>query len=388
MPMRDPAEAFSATYAEARAKFLAAAGARGYAVESHVHPSARGAEGEPLAMDVATGGRGDADALLLITSGTHGVEGFCGSGCQVALLGDDAFAADVDVAGVAVALVHAITPYGFSHLRRTNEDNVDLNRNFALEPGGFDPAINRAYDKIAGFLNPARPLPAPLLARLAFAAGLLRHLLAPGPAVLRRAALLGQYRHPRGIYYGGTGLQPETAVMIERYRDCLDAYPHLVLLDMHTGYGPRWQMSVVCSPLEAGEPAALARRFGYPRVVKAGGDAFYAMQGDMIDCAYRLAAQVPGRRIFAASFEFGTLGDSLLAGIRSLRATVWENQARCHGAGPGMAAVVAREYGALFYPSDPAWRAKALADARRALEGILQAEGLLGAGPGAAGVGP
>ena len=164
--------------------------------------------------------------------------------------------------------------------------------------------------------------------------------------------------------------------------------PHLVLLDMHTGYGPRWQMSVVCSPLEAGEPAALARRFGYPRVVKAGGDAFYAMQGDMIDCAYRLAAQVPGRRIFAASFEFGTLGDSLLAGIRSLRATVWENQVRWHGAGPGMAAVVAREYGALFYPSDPAWRAKALADARRALERILQAEGLLGAGPGAAGVGP
>ena len=92
MSMRDPAEAFSTTYAEARTKFLAAAGARGYAVESHVHPSALGAEGEPLAMDVATGGRGDADALLLITSGTHGVEGFCGSGCQVALLGDDAFA--------------------------------------------------------------------------------------------------------------------------------------------------------------------------------------------------------------------------------------------------------------------------------------------------------
>ncbi len=27
-------------------------------------------------------------------------------------------------------MLHALNPYGFSHLRRANEDNADLNRNF------------------------------------------------------------------------------------------------------------------------------------------------------------------------------------------------------------------------------------------------------------------
>ena len=51
MPKPDIIAAFSQTYAEARAKFLAAAKARGLAVESHVHPSARGVDGEELAVD-------------------------------------------------------------------------------------------------------------------------------------------------------------------------------------------------------------------------------------------------------------------------------------------------------------------------------------------------
>src|SRR5205807_6591227 len=50
--------AFSQTYAEARAKFLAAAKARGLTVESHVHPSVRGVDGETLAVDVALLGGG------------------------------------------------------------------------------------------------------------------------------------------------------------------------------------------------------------------------------------------------------------------------------------------------------------------------------------------
>jgi len=41
----DVIAAFSPTYAEARAKFLAAARSRGLTVESHVHPSVRGATG-------------------------------------------------------------------------------------------------------------------------------------------------------------------------------------------------------------------------------------------------------------------------------------------------------------------------------------------------------
>ena len=64
------------------------AGARRF---RHVHPSERGAVGEELSMDFAFVGKpGASNGLLLVISATHGVEGFCGSGCQVALLHDDA----------------------------------------------------------------------------------------------------------------------------------------------------------------------------------------------------------------------------------------------------------------------------------------------------------
>jgi hypothetical protein len=70
---------FAQTYAEARAKFLEAAEAACLDVQIHVHPM-RGRDGEQLALDVVRDGPADARRVLLISSGCHGVEGFCGSG--------------------------------------------------------------------------------------------------------------------------------------------------------------------------------------------------------------------------------------------------------------------------------------------------------------------
>ena len=84
------AASFAQSYAEARRKFLAAAQAGGLSVSSHEHPR-RGRDGEALAMDVARLGPPDASALLVLSSACHGVEGFCGSGAQVSLLGDARF---------------------------------------------------------------------------------------------------------------------------------------------------------------------------------------------------------------------------------------------------------------------------------------------------------
>src|ERR1700675_2277450 len=107
---------FAQTYDEARDKFLAAARSRGARICRDVHPSERGAQGEELSIDWAELGAESAPGLLLISSGTHGVEGFCGSGCQVALLHDPAFVAALAQSRVRVLMLHAINPYGFSHL--------------------------------------------------------------------------------------------------------------------------------------------------------------------------------------------------------------------------------------------------------------------------------
>ena len=117
-------EVFSQDYAQARQGFLAAAAGRGLRAESALHPL-KGARGEDLAMDSVLLGSADSESLLIVTSGTHGVEGFCGSGCQRALLGDDELLKRIDAAKIAVLLVHALNPWGFSFLRRANEDNID-----------------------------------------------------------------------------------------------------------------------------------------------------------------------------------------------------------------------------------------------------------------------
>jgi hypothetical protein len=81
-------------------------------------------------MDVVRDGPADADRLLIVSSACHGVEGYCGSGVQVAALADAEWREKARAQGVAVLYIHALNPYGFSHIRRVTQENVDLNRNF------------------------------------------------------------------------------------------------------------------------------------------------------------------------------------------------------------------------------------------------------------------
>ncbi|MCI0420493.1 MAG: M14 family metallopeptidase, partial [Acidobacteria bacterium] len=81
---------FSASYFQARTRFVARCeDLVGGEVDSYQNPHGHGVDGERLYTDVATFGREDARATLIISSGTHGIEGYCGSGVQLALMGCD-----------------------------------------------------------------------------------------------------------------------------------------------------------------------------------------------------------------------------------------------------------------------------------------------------------
>jgi beta-lactamase class A len=60
---------------------------------------------------------------VVLTSATHGIEGFCGSGCQIDWLLEGGPTRLPD--GVAALIVHAVNPFGFAWLRRVTEENVD-----------------------------------------------------------------------------------------------------------------------------------------------------------------------------------------------------------------------------------------------------------------------
>ena len=136
-------------------EFLAAARARGLAVESHVHPAARGAEGEELAVDVALLGIAERAASLLCLTVRHARRRrlLRLGRARSALLRDDGIRRRRARRRASRSLLcHAINPYGFSHLRRTNEDNVDLNRNF--RDFAAPRAPNDAYAEVHDFIVP------------------------------------------------------------------------------------------------------------------------------------------------------------------------------------------------------------------------------------------
>ncbi|HEX7972803.1 MAG TPA: M14 family metallopeptidase [Anaerolineales bacterium] len=320
------------------------------------------------------------EKLLIFTTGEHGIEGYLGS--AILHLFVEEYLPCLNRQDTGLLLVHAINPWGMKNHRRTNASNVDLNRNFVTSSKALDGSFNPAYTGLEPFLNPKGRARDPRWGQAAFTLGLFWRLLLHGPRRFREAALLGQYRYPKGVYYGGESFQEETRVLMDLYRSALSAYPHVVHLDMHTGYGPTRPMSIVTSAMEPRSSAELARLFDYPLVVKANAAEFYSIQGDMIDYIYNLAyralpasGQPAPQRLFAASFEFGTLGDSLQATFRSLRALMRENQAYWYGAQNSQALERIRlEFDELFSPAWEAWRGNAVDNARQAINGILSAE--------------
>jgi hypothetical protein len=313
--------------------------------------------------------------LLFISTGLHGIEGYVGAAVLKLFIREYLRSLNPDDTGLY--LVHAINPWGMKHRRKVNENNVDLNRNFIFNQGRSNSSVNQAYDRAQNFLNPARPLRS--AANPFFYLRLLNLILCMGPANFKEAVLFGQYRDPSGLCYGGSGFEQSTKVLRDLFQEAAASSECLLLIDMHSGYGPRYQMTLVNSIHESRASADLQESFGYPLVAKTDSDEFYQMQGDMIDFFYQVAeSQFPGQYFYGTSFEFGTLGSSFGAVIKSLKAMVNENRVFQNGAASSRTAEKAgRDFSELYYPQEELWRRKVLEDARLAFSGILKAENFI-----------
>jgi hypothetical protein len=157
----------------------------------------------------------------------------------------------------------------------------------------------------------------------------------------------------------------------------LAEFETILLVDIHSGYGPRYGMTLVNSFYEQRDSLYLQDLYKYPLVAKADSDEFYRMHGDMIDYLYRVIMEkYPGKRFYGTSFEFGTFGNSFSAVLKSLKTMIDENRLFHYGAvNKRFAQKANNAFSNLFYPGEELWRDKALDDARRAFSGILKAEG-------------
>ncbi|CAD5372521.1 conserved hypothetical protein [Rubrivivax sp. A210] len=352
---------FAQSYAEARARFVAAAEAAGLDVHAHRHPLL-GRDGETLAMDVARLGAPDAQALLIISSACHGVEGYCGSGVQGALLADAGFHAQARAAGVALLYVHALNPWGFSHGRRTTQENVDLNRNWH----DFSRPLpaNPAYDEIAHLLIPAQwPPSADNQAQLAAYAA--RH----GARGLQTAISAGQHAHPQGLFYGGVNptwsQQTLRHVLQEHGRRCT----RLAWIDLHTGLGPSGHGERILACADDASALARARAWWGEGVTSIydGSSSSALLTGLMWLAAYQECAQAEYTGI---ALEYGT--EPMNAVIQALREDQWfENHPE---APPARRAAAKRRMRDAFYTDTPEWKRRiveqGLEAARQAVSGL------------------
>jgi len=359
--MTAPGDAFSQSYAEARGKFVAAAERVGLDVEPHLHPLL-GRDDETLALDVVREGPAQADALLILSSACHGVEGYCGSGAQVALLRDARWHEAVHASGVAVLYLHALNPYGFSWCRRTTQENVDLNRNFV----DFDRPLprNTAYDEIAHLLVPPRWPPG-----VEVESAIARYIAEHGLPAWQAAVSAGQYHHPQGLFYGGRNPTWSHQALRHLLRDHGRQCARLGWIDFHTGLGPSGHGERIFACREDERAIARARRWWGPQVTSTydGSSSSARLTGLMWLAADEECAQAEYTGI---ALEFGTV--PLVEVMDALRADQWlENHPE---AGASQRGTIKQRVRDAFYVDSDEWKRRVVEQsgdaARQALAGL------------------
>lgn len=310
--------------------------------------------------------------LVVLTTGVHGMEGYIGATML------DVFFQEVyptlDTANTGVLVVANVNPYGMKYFRRYNENNVDLNRNFILDWDNFDLSSNKEYPKVDTFLGPTGKIGNGLWHEVGFYLSLAKTAITEGADTVSDALLTGQYEYPQGVYYGGNGDEASTVYLKDVFSQCLDsAYENIVHIDIHSGYGPRYNMVIFNSVYETMNEKESQEAFGYDYVIAYDSESFYATTGDTTDFFYRLAEQKQAQaELYSTCFEFGTIGDEFFDTILSLKYTIDENRNHWYPTDNKLTEQIIHEnYMELYYPTETAWREKTVADFKTAAMGIL-----------------
>ncbi len=354
---------FSSDYKEAREKFLEASRAAGAIVESFENPRT-GPGGEALFTDVSLVGPRDAKSVLLLISGTHGVEGFAGSAIQTGLL-REGIAGHLDE-DVSVLMIHALNPYGFAHRRRFNEDNVDLNRNFVDHSRPYK--RNLRYEELKGAISPASIF---FLANVSSFLELMWYRVKHGKAALKEAVTLGQHTDPDGLFYGGlseTWSNRTLRAIVGRY---LSRAERVAAVEIHTGLGPFGGAEIILNEAHNSPPCRRARSWwgDLAKTTRAADSVSVDIRGSV---KLALPGMLSGAEVTAVSLEFGTYPARKV--FRALRTENWLHH---HGGAehPDARRIKADLLEA-FYPAVDEWRAqvwrKGRVIIRQALAGLSE----------------
>lgn len=361
-------ESFPETYAESRERFCSAVDALG-AERICLPLDVQGMPG--LSIDVALIGNPELPAVV-VSSGLHGVEAPFGAAVQLAWLA----ALLAKTTSARYIFLHALNPYGYAVGRRTNEGNIDLNRNFlqsysepllkpyseSAQQSHSKPTIDD-YGRFDGLLNPSYP---PERFNL-FMLKAMGYLAREGRQRLQSAIVTGQYAYPQGLFYGGLA-KSQTVEIIEEYMPAwVGESPEICHLDFHTGLGAfgRCQL-MIQADYDSTNYKWSENAFGPDELVATARESLteneaYHANGAMGDWLMQRFSDRPYRFVTA---EFGTF-----SALKILNALRTENQAFHYCEPDSIARVEARKkLEECFCPLSPPWRHSVLARGVRLID--------------------
>lgn len=341
------------TYASACNAFRAAAEQHGWATQA-LEIDAPGPAGETLTIDVARRGPLHPRRALVVLSGVHGVEGFIGSALQCDLMARANPPTDDD----AIVLVHAVNPWGMAWLRRQNEHNIDLNRNWARDT--TPPTPNEPYDELHDLLCPRSLV---LGEHDEFLARIGEYVGHHGIEWVSDAISAGQYTHDDGMHFGGARTEQSTELLAQVIAAELGGAESALVVDLHTGHGKYGTCTILTGgPVSSRNHGFLQAAFAPELLEPTSGRAPGRLAAGLADV-------LPGCDLHSATVEFGTA-----SGTRQLLASREELWVHVHGErrNPEHAAAVER-YHRCFSPDDAAWEAGAMEQGRAILDDALRA---------------
>ena len=311
MPQEEYPNHFYYKYSKARYNFLAAASESATFIESWQHPL-RGIGGEKLYLDFAWFGDRQAKKVLLLISGTHGVEGYCGSGIQVGSIRTGwHLQADEQV---AIAMIHGLNPYGMSYLRRVDEAGVDLNRNFIDFQQPLP--VNSLYDALAEVIIPpqwTQEAQTQTLDRIT------EYFVQTPDGVADLAK--GQYEYWYAPFYGGEVPSWSNRVLNQIGDRFLSDKQAVGVLDYHTGLGQYATGQLMTMAGESPAELNLAQSIWGEKLVITGSEQSVATYTPMGTIIAALSAKLANSAYVAAAYEFGTIPENEV--FNALRADHW-----------------------------------------------------------------
>lgn len=197
-----------------------------------------------LTIDTALHETKDKKKMLIIVSGTHGVEGYTGSAVQYFFM--KKYFKKVKNK-YSVFLIHALNPYGFKNNRRYNENNVDLNRNNLKNffDANYHLEIKKEY--LEQFFDAKKPLINEKIQKIKDYYHIFGLVDKYGIKETVKILSYGQNRFPKGICFAGLKKEKSIKFLDRKIKEVTKGYKEVIFLDVHTGTAKKNKLEIFVS---------------------------------------------------------------------------------------------------------------------------------------------